>query len=67
MALIRKELKAICININQLTRGFNQDKAGAYKAFYLLKVNERYQAVGEKVDRLLVLIAQLAEQWLQRS
>src|ERR1700712_946164 len=26
MALIRKELKAIGININQLTRSFNQDK-----------------------------------------
>jgi len=67
MALIRKELKAIGININQLTRSFNQDKAGTHKAFYLLKVAGQYQVVGEKVDRLLAVISKLAEQWLQRS
>jgi len=67
MALIRKELKAIGININQLTRSFNQDKAGTHRAFYLLKVAGQYEMVGEKVDRLLALISQLAEQWLQRS
>lgn len=67
MALIRKELKAIGININQLTRSFNQDKAGTYKAFYLLKVAGQYQIVDKKVDRLLAIISKLAEQWLQRS
>lgn len=67
MALIRKELKAIGININQLTRSFNQDKAGTHRAFYLLKVAEQYQAVGEKVDSLLTIITQLAETWLPRS
>lgn len=67
MALIRKELKAIGININQLTRGFNQDKSGKFQAFYLSEALAQYQMVGDKVDRLLVIIAQLAEKWLQRS
>lgn len=67
MALIRKEIKAIGININQLTRGFNQDKAGIRRAFYLLKAAERYELVGEKVDRLLGIISKLAEQWLPKS
>lgn len=67
MALIRKELKAIGININQLTRSFNQDNAGAHRAFYLMKVADQYKTVGEKVDKLLTVISQLAEQWLQRS
>jgi len=67
MALIRKELKAIGININQLTRSFNQDKAGTHRAFYLLKVADQYKIVGDKVDRLLSVISKLAEQWLQRS
>ena len=67
MALIRKELKAIGININQLTRSFNQSKNGTHRAFYILKVSEEYQVVGEKVDRLLATISKLAEQWLQRS
>lgn len=67
MAMIRKELKSIGININQLTRGFNQDKDGAHKAYYLLKAGEQYQLVGNKVDRLLALISKLAEQWLAKS
>lgn len=67
MALIRKELKAIGINVNQLTRSFNQDKAGTHRAFYLMKVADQYQTVGEKVDRLLAVISKLAEEWLQRS
>jgi len=67
MTLIRKELKAIGININQLTRSFNQDKAGTHRAIYLLKAAEQYQAVGEKVDRLLTIITKLADVWLPRS
>ena len=67
MALIRKELKSIGININQLTRSFNQDKTGTHQAFYLLKVAGQYDKVGEKVDYLLTLISKLAEQWLRRS
>lgn len=67
MALIRKELKAIGININQITRSFNQDKAGTHREFYVLKVADLYKNVDEKVDRLLVIISGLAEKWLQRS
>jgi len=67
MALIRKELKAIGININQLTRSFNQDKAGTHSTFYILKVAGLYQRIGEKVDRLLTIISKLADKWLQGS
>lgn len=67
MALIRKELKSIGVNINQLTRGFNSDKQGKYQSYFIKKSLEKYQAVDEKVERLLILIGQLAEKWLQRS
>jgi hypothetical protein len=67
MALIRKELKAIGVNINQLTRSFNSDKQGKYHNYFIKKSLEQYQKVDEKVERLLALIAQLAEKWLQRS
>ena len=67
MALIRKELKAIGININQITRSFNQDKAETHRAFYVLKVADLYKNVDAKVERLLVIIAGLAEKWLQKS
>lgn len=66
MALIRKELKAIGININQITRSFNQDKTETHKAFYVLKVADLYKNVDGKVDRLLVIISGLAEKWLQK-
>jgi hypothetical protein len=67
LALIRKELKAIGININQITRSFNSDKGGTHRAFYVLKAAEKYQEVDAKVDRLLTIISQLAEKWLQKS
>jgi hypothetical protein len=67
MALIRKELKAIGVNINQITRGFNSDKQGKYQSYFIRKSLEQYQKVDEKVEQLLSLIGQLAEKWLQRS
>lgn len=66
LALIRKELKAIGININQITRTFNQDKAETHRAFYVMKVADLYKNVDERVDKLLVIISQLAETWLQK-
>lgn len=65
LALVRKELKAIGININQLTRKFNQDQNDKHKAFYMLKAEAEYRQVGEKVERLLTIISKLADKWLQ--
>lgn len=66
LALIRKELRAIGININQITRSFNQDKAETQRAFYVLKVADQYKKVDEKVEQLLTIISKLAERWLQK-
>lgn len=66
MAIIRKELKAIGININQQTRFFNSCKSPAERAFHANKTVVFYQNVGEKVDRLLSIISKLAVQWLQK-
>ena len=62
---IRKELKAIGININQMTRSFNTDKAGLQRAYYVLKVADLYKRVDSKVDTLLILVSKLTEKWLQ--
>ncbi len=67
LARIRKELKAIGVNINQLTKGHNSAKEEAHKAFYILKVMEQYRPVEAKVDKLLILVSAMAEKWLQRS
>lgn len=65
LALIRKELKAIGININQITRHFNQDKSNVGRSFFTLKVADQYQKVDDRVEKLLTIISKLAEKWLQ--
>lgn len=65
LASIRKELKAIGININQITRSFNMDKEGVHRAYYVMKVADLYKNVDAKVDRLLTIIAKLTEKWLR--
>ncbi|WP_113638513.1 plasmid mobilization relaxosome protein MobC [Nubsella zeaxanthinifaciens] len=65
LAGIRRELKAIGININQITRTFNTDKEGSQRQQYILQVASLYQKVDTKVERLLTLITKLAEKWLQ--
>lgn len=67
LASIRKELKAIGVNINQQTHRFHISDTEAQRAFYVMKTADLYQKVGEKVDSALVMISKLAEQWLQRS
>lgn len=67
LASIRKELKAIGININQITRNFNQEKTKeTQRQYYVLQVAELYKKVDTKVDKLLRLVAMLTEKWLQK-
>ncbi|MGE6220355.1 plasmid mobilization relaxosome protein MobC [Nubsella zeaxanthinifaciens] len=65
LALIRKELKAIGININQIVRKFNGTTEEKQRRYYVLQTADLYQKVGEKVERLLQLISKLAGRWLQ--
>lgn len=67
MALIRKELKAIGININQQTHRFHTSKNEAQRAFYVLKTVDQFEKVGNKVEELLIIISKLAEKWLPKS
>jgi hypothetical protein len=67
LALIRKELKAIGININQQTRFFHQSRSDAHRGFYAMKTAELYKQVGEKTDELLIIVSRLAAKWLQGS
>lgn len=59
---IRKELKSIGVNINQIKRSFNQEKSKeAQRQYYVLQVAELYKKVDVKVERLLYLVAELTE------
>lgn len=66
MALIRKELKAIGVNINQQTRYFNACKTDAEKKFHSDQTVLLFTKVEGKVERLFELISELAERWLQK-
>src|SRR5690606_5274384 len=66
LALIRKELKFIGININQQTRYFNSSRSAAERTFYVLKTAELYQSIDGKVERLLEIVSALAEKWLPK-
>ncbi|SFH33203.1 plasmid mobilization protein [Pedobacter insulae] len=67
LALIRKELRAIGININQITKAFHSDKRETPQMFQVTKVTMLYEKVEAKTDTLLILINKLAEKWLPRS
>ncbi|MBB2146788.1 plasmid mobilization relaxosome protein MobC [Pedobacter sp. LMG 31464] len=64
LALIRKELKAIGVNINQQTRYFNACKSEGEKNYHADQTVMLYTKVELKVERLFELISKLAEKWL---
>lgn len=66
LSRIRKELRAIGININQITRQFNTFPEKEQKLFFALGAAEQYKLVGNKVDRLFIIINKLSEQWLPK-
>ena len=67
LALIRKELKAIGININQLTRGYHiANKKGQSTDYPLLQVAKLYQTVDKRTDEILRIINQLSQKWLPK-
>ena len=63
---IRNELRAIGVNINQITHHFHMAETNNQKMFHALKVGESYREVGEKVNVLVQMVARLGEKWLQR-
>jgi hypothetical protein len=66
LAGIRDELKAIGININQITRQFNSASLPNQKIFHALKVQDEYKEVGQRVDKVLFLISEMIKQWSQK-
>ncbi|WP_025144378.1 hypothetical protein [Pedobacter jeongneungensis] len=67
LALIRKEIKAIGININQQTYYFHVSRSRAEKMFYVECTAKLYIGIEVKIDRLLELTGKLAKKWLQKS
>jgi hypothetical protein len=63
---IRRELKAIGINMNQVTKNFHQTNDDNRKAFYALKLTAQYQEAASRINLLLSLISQLSKKWLAK-
>jgi len=64
LANLRGEIKAIGVNINQITRLFNTYPQQQRKEFYAKTAFSEYLAIDSKIDRLLEIISKLAKQWL---
>jgi len=65
MALIRKEIKSIGVNINQQTHRFHISQSDTERAFHALKTSETYKTIEPKIDSLISIISKIAEKWLQ--
>lgn len=66
LVLIRRELKAIGINMNQVTRSYHQSRDEKTKGFYALKLAAQYQEAAARINLLLSLISQLSKKWLAK-
>jgi hypothetical protein len=64
LAKLRTEIRAIGININQITRKFNTYPEPRRKEFYAKTAFAEYQAIEPKIDELLIIISKLAKRWL---
>lgn len=66
LALIRKELNAIGININQVTRHFHSADTPNQKIFQALKIVDEYKKVGQKLDRVMDVTSEIAKKWWRK-
>lgn len=66
LALIRKELNAIGVNINQVTRHFHSADTPNQKIFQALKIVDEYKKVGQKLDRVMDVTSEIAKKWWRK-
>ncbi len=65
LSLLRSEIRAIGVNINQITRWFNTYPEPQRKLFQSKLAFNEYRLLKSKIDRLLDIISNLAVRWLQ--
>lgn len=66
LTMIYKELKAIGVNMNQITRHFHQAHEPHRKAYLALQIADLYKQADIKISMVLTLISQLSKRWLQK-
>jgi len=63
---IRKELQAIGVNINQVTRKLHQADLNEEQLTLAQEILTSYQNTGEKINILFEMIDNLSEKWLPK-
>jgi len=64
LASLRGQIRAIGVNINQITRLFNTYPEPRRKEFYAKTAFNEFLQIETKIDRLLEIISKLSKQWL---
>src|SRR5215831_4815942 len=67
LAALRQEIRAIGININQITRLFNTYPEDKKKEFFAKVAFKEYLRIESKINRLLDIISELSKKWLSES
>jgi molybdopterin converting factor small subunit len=67
LSLLRTELHAIGVNINQVTHRFHLEDSAEGKLFQALEIAKLYQQTDQKVADLFVIISNLSQRWLPGS
>jgi hypothetical protein len=67
LAAIRKELRAIGININQATHYLHGSDVPAQKLQHAANIANEYKKVSGKVEQVLALIANVSKKWSSKS
>lgn len=67
LSAIRGEIRAIGVNLNQITKYFNTYPEPQRKAFYAKTAFSRYEDLQPKIEMLLEIVSKLAQKWLQES
>lgn len=63
LALIKKEIQAIGVNINQATRRVNSERLPPDRLGHALEIVRLFQQADERISRLFTLMAKLSERW----
>jgi len=64
---IRRELKSIGTNINQVTRHFNSTAHPSNKVYEALKVLDEFRKVHDKIEPVFAIIEKAERSWSQKS
>lgn len=67
LAALRGEIRAIGVNINQITKHFNTYSERNRREFYARTAFDRYAVMEPMINRIMEIVTQLAKIWLRES